>query len=769
MLILFICVLVQICSSEWTSYDEGFRVLNDWSVQYCSDEEFDINAVARLTSHNFQEEIVIVSYVDERIWPYAQYSIAITNLYAKLHHYRHVVLKPTDLSDYQISSPWKDTLENGDDIEDVRWIKVWIMFNLLHDPDWDHVHCFIWMDADLIVLDLFERFFGKKELEHDILLSSEYHAETGVANTGFFIINNSDFARSFLSIWYNDVDHAIGHDQIGFDFVYKNFENLWQRWIQKSEKLPPNLSRDIPVITDHIKILPTNAMNSIPPAYLYHQPDDKVLHLMGEDGGYRAKVFHHVLQNICKRVGNVLQTHSPSDFSTTEQLQAAFQSMLEVRDYNVSRDSETCDSDNGQKFGLTRYQLASMLLNYTSGLIDDTMIPDLNGIFQKIRQLVTVNSIEETALNYLAHFVRQLVEKVASLRESLLQQGKVLHSPNIFPSEISAKSEPKWEYSKQRRDNLLCHHLRILKNITDSLSDLTGDMEDQAMNIKLPAQTRLELYNIAAMLLNDLLQELESSTKLLDEGGGSQTNALCPVFYPHNFVTNSYEKVHHYLQQVLKLVNHDQQHLILEMLGMHYMNFAIHLTSLDTAATVLATDDTIDTDRGNFSRALDFFQLSIKTYEIIPWGQRNLFQVIILHETYAMILCKESKVFNEETVIESMHHHFNEAIYLMKTLLSAEQQVKEDHYRLVKLLSTGIECHNNWLLTTEHHQRNIYDETINNWEVIWQQLEMQFSTNVVFRTFMKQHKTSISRKTLSTAEQSGKKKMFRKKKKRSFA
>ena len=58
--------------------------------------------------------------------------------------------------------------------------------------------------------------------DHDIIISSEWHAETGVANTGCFIIKHSTWSYNFLLKWWNNYDHSINHDQIFFDVLYKS-------------------------------------------------------------------------------------------------------------------------------------------------------------------------------------------------------------------------------------------------------------------------------------------------------------------------------------------------------------------------------------------------------------------------------------------------------------------------------------------------------------------------------------------------------------------
>eukprot|EP01036_Dinobryon_divergens_P030797 gene30797-40096_t len=149
---------------------------------------------------------------------------------------------------------------------------------------------FVWIDADLIFLDFdFDIlqdvvYYDNRTKHADIIISAENHAETGVANTGCFIIKNSSWSRQFLSQWWQEdnATRASAHDQIFFDRLYKRY--------LKENPIETHL---------HIVVLPTRVLNSMPPALLQLAESDHVLHLMGENDELREVVFSYALQQWC--------------------------------------------------------------------------------------------------------------------------------------------------------------------------------------------------------------------------------------------------------------------------------------------------------------------------------------------------------------------------------------------------------------------------------------------------------------------------------------
>ena len=115
--------------------------------------------------------------------------------------------------------------------------------------------------------------------DSDLIISSERHAETGVANTGCFIMKNSAWSRDFLHEWWTTFDRSEAHDQIFFDRLYKS---------------------KLPGITGHVAILPQDAINSSPPPMLWQEDHNQVLHLMHQPDLLRKDIFKLGFGEVCQ-------------------------------------------------------------------------------------------------------------------------------------------------------------------------------------------------------------------------------------------------------------------------------------------------------------------------------------------------------------------------------------------------------------------------------------------------------------------------------------
>ena len=224
----------------------------------------------KISKQKFTKKISLVTYITPSIYDYASYSLVINSAFSKINDYPFVICSP----------------DSGDEYEprDQRWNRVKIIENAF-DPatgylrDFDYV---VWIDADLIFLDMkfqFESIIAQYE-KSDIIISSERHSETGVANTGCFIMKNTLWSREFLKDWWNLFDRSLNHDQIFFDKLYKL-----------------RLASDV---REHVTILPIEILNSIPPPMLYQKPSHQILHLMGEKSELRQTIFSIGLTELCE-------------------------------------------------------------------------------------------------------------------------------------------------------------------------------------------------------------------------------------------------------------------------------------------------------------------------------------------------------------------------------------------------------------------------------------------------------------------------------------
>lgn len=138
------------------------------------------------------------------------------------------------------------------------------------------------LDSDAIVVDFGLSIENILDLypHADIILSSD--VKLGLINSGFMIFRNTPWSVNFLKLWWEISDKSIVCDQNAFDLAY-------------SKLLPTfGVNGKIP----QIQILPTDSLNSHPPAFRYFS-GGPILHLMGESAQYRAFVFKKALEILC--------------------------------------------------------------------------------------------------------------------------------------------------------------------------------------------------------------------------------------------------------------------------------------------------------------------------------------------------------------------------------------------------------------------------------------------------------------------------------------
>ena len=178
--------------------------------------------------------VAIMTYVDadERgpyaipsIWSFASYQVAVMAAYAEHNGYDFRVLTPQQQHQQQHqqqreagaregaeqSNPNSDAPMDMDvnvnvevDMdEDVRWAKVQLLMQAL-DPasGWARESSFlVWVDADLLVLDLglsIEQ-VGEQYPHADLIASAD--VRMGYINSGFLLLRNTAFTRLFLARW----------------------------------------------------------------------------------------------------------------------------------------------------------------------------------------------------------------------------------------------------------------------------------------------------------------------------------------------------------------------------------------------------------------------------------------------------------------------------------------------------------------------------------------------------------------------------------------
>ena len=170
-------------------------------------------------------------------------------------------------------------------------------------------------DADALILDygLDLLSLGRRHPQADLLASADIRM--GLINTGVLLLRNTPWMRRFLHHWWYgphsmpgsvDDDSSISSasssssaswrnvcDQDAFDRLYAHYTNTW--------------TPESPCMSDKVKVLPMDALNSHPPAMVHQRPDSAVLHLMGEHTALRRELFRKAWTNVCAaRSGGIL-------------------------------------------------------------------------------------------------------------------------------------------------------------------------------------------------------------------------------------------------------------------------------------------------------------------------------------------------------------------------------------------------------------------------------------------------------------------------------
>jgi len=159
-------------------------------------------------------------------------------------------------------------------------------------------------DADAVVLDfgLDVEELGRRHPLADVLASADIRM--GLVNTGTLLLRNTPWLRDFLRQWWYGPGGSMGNtaaselwrsvcDQDAFDRLYSHYSATWRE--------------GMPRISDKVKVLPMDAINSHPPAVVHQRAENAVLHLMGEDTAMRRELFRRAWGTVCAaRSGGVL-------------------------------------------------------------------------------------------------------------------------------------------------------------------------------------------------------------------------------------------------------------------------------------------------------------------------------------------------------------------------------------------------------------------------------------------------------------------------------
>lgn len=270
-----------------------------------------------------KHRVLIVTYFTESIEHYAAYSLYSNYVWAKfVHDYELVLVNESYAAKNGLVEP-----------RDERWNKVRILRHFLSIAT--AVDFIVWMDADLVVLNLNQT--GGFDIES--IIDSNYRGPPGedegeggltwgstemfisrdmadapfVANTGLVILRNSPWSLRFLDQWWGRFDRGVCCDQHALNWLYHGAPDAGVSGSGVSiETLSANNVGDFLSPVDvrlHVRVLPASALGSDFPAYARQQSVDPVLHLAGQsDALVRQVVFRRGMRSVCQTLGAHLVT-----------------------------------------------------------------------------------------------------------------------------------------------------------------------------------------------------------------------------------------------------------------------------------------------------------------------------------------------------------------------------------------------------------------------------------------------------------------------------
>jgi hypothetical protein len=227
------------------------------------------------------------------IIPYAAFSTAINVAFSQHNNHNFKILSPNTGHNFEP--------------KDQRWNKVYILHRSLIDS---HAKYLIWLDSDLVILDMGLR-FNEVVMNYswaDVIISRDPDPGEiySIVNTGLIIVKNSAWSKYFLELWWSYADRTAGMDQ-------HVFSELWRS--MNSE------------MSLHIALLEPDALNTKRPATTYHMPYNQVLHMIGSVTQHRKRVFEIGLNELCnhKKTADYLL---PPQLGITRDVLKSIESMI---------------------------------------------------------------------------------------------------------------------------------------------------------------------------------------------------------------------------------------------------------------------------------------------------------------------------------------------------------------------------------------------------------------------------------------------------------
>jgi hypothetical protein len=164
----------------------------------------------------------------------------------------------------------------------IRWNKVKILRDAMNNSDYSNSQYFVWIDADMTVLDMGVKMegIGLQFPDADIIMSSDAIADSpdsnvhdippGQVNSGLIFVRNTPLARHILLQWWSGYERSRMSDQSAFILLFNE--------MPKHER-------------DKLAILRPDALNTLFPAWLNQQSSNQFLHLAGNIMHYKMRIW----------------------------------------------------------------------------------------------------------------------------------------------------------------------------------------------------------------------------------------------------------------------------------------------------------------------------------------------------------------------------------------------------------------------------------------------------------------------------------------------
>ena len=427
--------------------------------------------------------ISLVSYYTQNIEEYAAYSFAINSVYALHNGYKFNLYSPNSGHEFEK--------------RDQRWNKVMIILDLMSkQSDGDYIvqegHYLVWLDSDLVVVDLGMKIDKIIEDINDpdiqLILSKDPFPEEvySVANTGFMIVKVSDWSRNFFFDWWNLEDRSLGWDQHVFT---KLLETKY-----KSE------------MSKYVLLLPPDALNTNRPATLNHLPHNQVLHMVGGITRHRKTVFYEGFQEICLSISSGSDIKSQLGL-TRHTLQRIEKNVLISRGelieellstlhkYEYITNKESLFDQN--LFQIQKQMEEIMLLgDPRQGNADE--VTNINILLQKILRILLLFSDASTPVDVLQWTLETAFELAISLgaEELLFIMDSIESTIECLLKKVSRSDKGKALYYNFKQKEFKANALHLLGRFESQLELLL-----QAKEVWLE-MTKLNWYGSGAGIIN---------------------------------------------------------------------------------------------------------------------------------------------------------------------------------------------------------------------------------------------------------------------------